>query len=169
MPKTWYRKHTCGPFVSLTRSSQVLNLKAWLFKILTNTFISQYRKAARQPQVGYLGDDEEFYLYRKVREPGSPPLSESAEEAALNQLGQGQIIEAIESLPEPYRLAIVLVDIEGFSYKEIAEMTRVKVGTVMSRIARGRKMLQHLLGDYFQAAKDTGDESGSSGWKEGFG
>ena len=139
------------------------NLKAWLFKILTNTFINQYRKAARQPQVAYLEDDEEFYLYRKVREPGSPPLSESAEEAALSQLGQDQIIEAIESLPDPYRLAIVLVDIEGFSYKEIAEMTRVKVGTVMSRIARGRKMLQHLLGDYFQAAKDTGDESSSSG------
>ena len=129
------------------------NLKAWLFKILTNTFINQYRKAARQPQVGYLEDDEEFYLYRKVSEPGSPPLSESAEEAALNQLGQQQIIEAIDRLPDPYRVAIVLVDIEGFSYKEIAEMTRVKVGTVMSRIARGRKMLQRLLGDHFQAAK----------------
>ncbi len=139
------------------------NLKAWLFKILTNTFINQYRKAARQPQVGYLEDDEEFYLYRKVRERGSPPLSESAEEAALNQLGQDQIIEAIESLPEPYRLAIALVDIEGFSYKEIAEMTRVKVGTVMSRIARGRKMLQHLLGDYLQAAEDPKHESSSSG------
>ena len=150
-------------FRFINRFEPGTNLKAWLFKILTNTFINQYRKAARQPQVGYLEDDEEFYLYRKVRERGSPPLSESAEEAALNQLGQEQIIEAIDGLPDPYRLAIVLVDIEGFSYKEIAEMTRVKVGTVMSRIARGRKMLQHLLGDYFQAAKDTGDESSSSG------
>ena len=150
-------------FRFINRFEPGTNLKAWLFKILTNTFINQYRKAARQPQVDYLEDDEEFYLYRKVREPGSPPLSESAEEAALSQLGQDQIIEAIESLPDPYRLAIVLVDIEGFSYKEIAEMTQVKVGTVMSRIARGRKMLQHLLGDYFQAAKDTGDESSSSG------
>lgn len=150
-------------FRFINRFKPGTNLKAWLFKILTNTFINQYQKAARQPQVGYLEDDEEFYLYRKVREPGSPPLSESAEEAALNQLGETHIIEAIESLPEPYRLAIVLVDIEGFSYKEIAEMTRVEVGTVMSRIARGRKMLQRLLGDYFQAAKDTGDESSGSG------
>ena len=150
-------------FRFINRFEPGTNLKAWLFKILTNTFINQYRKAARQPQVGYLEDDEEFYLYRKVRERGSPPLSESAEEAALNQLGQQQIIEAIDGLPDPYRLAIVLVDIEGFSYKEIAEMTRVKVGTVMSRIARGRKMLQRLLGDYFQAAKDTGYESSSSG------
>ena len=121
------------------------NLKAWLFKILTNTFINRYRKASREPQVDYLEDAEEFYLYRKVREPGSPVLSQSAEEAALDQIGQESIIKAIESLPEPYRLAVILVDVEGFSYKEIAEMTGSKVGTVMSRIARGRKMLQRLL------------------------
>ena len=126
---------------------QGTNLKAWLFKILTNTFINQYRKAARQPQVDYLEDDEEFLLYRKAREPGSPPLSESAEEAALNQLGRAQIIDAIESLPEPYRLAVILVDVEGFSYQEIAEMTDVKVGTVMSRISRGRKALQRVLSE----------------------
>ena len=102
------------------------NLKAWLFKILTNIFINRYRVAARQPQVDYLGDNQEFYLYRKVREPGSPPLSESAEEAALSQLGRQEIIKAIDGLPEPYRLAVILVDVEGFSYKEIAEMTQVK-------------------------------------------
>ena len=132
------------------------NLKAWLFKILTNIFINRYRVAARQPQVDYLGDDQEFYLYRKVSEPGSPPLSESAEEAALSQLGRQEIIKAIDGLPEPYRLAVILVDVEGFSYKEIAEMTQVKLGTVMSRIARGRKMLQRLLWDYIQADRDSG-------------
>ncbi len=132
------------------------NLKAWLFKILTNIFINRYRVAARQPQVDYLGDNQEFYLYRKVREPGSPPLSESAEEAALSQLGRQEIIKAIDGLPEPYRLAVILVDVEGFSYKEIAEMTQVKAGTVMSRIARGRKMLQRLLWDYIQADSDSG-------------
>ena len=135
------------------------NLKAWLFKILTNTYINRYRKGSREPQISYLEDDEEFYLYRKVREPGSPPLSESAEETALSQLGQGEIIKAIEGLPEPYRLAVILVDVEGFSYKEIAEMTGSKLGTVMSRIARGRKILQRLLWDYYQAAKGTGDPS----------
>ena len=134
------------------------NLKAWLFKILTNTFINRYRKVASQPQVDYLEDDDEFYLYRKASQPGFAPLSESAEEAALSQLGRAQIIEAIEGLPEPYRLAVILVDVEGFSYKEIAEMTQVKAGTVMSRIARGRKMLQRQLGGHFQALKGAGDE-----------
>ena len=134
------------------------NLKAWLFKILTNTFINRYRKISRQPRTDYLRDEEEFYLYRKVTEPGLLPLSESAEEAALNQLGRAQIIEAIEGLPDPFRLTIALVDVEGFTYKEIAEMTQVKVGTVMSRIARGRKMLQRLLGEHFQAAKGAAGE-----------
>ena len=135
------------------------NLKAWLFKILTNIFINRYRKAAREPDVDYLDDTEEFYLYRNVREAGSPPLSKSAEEAALDQLGQESIIKAIEGLPEPYRLAVILVDVEGFSYKEIAEMTASKLGTVMSRIARARKMLQRLLWDEVQAARPGGDES----------
>jgi len=134
------------------------NLKAWLFKILTNAFINRYRKVARQPNVDYLEDDEEFYLYRQARRPDFPPLSESAEEAALSQLGQAQIVEAIEELPEPYRLAVILVDVEGFSYKEIAEMTQVKAGTVMSRISRGRKMLQRQLGGHFQAPRGAGDE-----------
>ena len=130
------------------------NLKAWLFKILTNIFINRYRKVSREPQVDYLGDDEEFYLYRKVSEPGSAPLSESAEDAALGRLGRAQIIDAIESLPEPYRLAVILVDVEGFSYKEIAEITHVKAGTVMSRIARGRKMLQRTLSTELQTPED---------------
>ena len=142
------------------------NLKAWLFKILTNTFINRYRKAAREPDVDYLDDTEEFYLYRNVREAGSPPLSESAEEAALDQLGQERIIKAIGGLPEPYRLAVILVDVEGFSYEEIAEMTESKLGTVMSRIARGRKMLQRLLWDQGQDARGTGGESKAQ--KEGF-
>ena len=132
------------------------NLRAWLFKILTNTYINRYRKGSREPQVAYLEDDEEFYLYRKVRGSGSPPLSESAEETALGQLGQREIVKAIERLPEPYRLAVILVDVEGFSYREIAEMTGSKLGTVMSRIARGRKILQRLLWDYYQTAKGTG-------------
>ena len=121
------------------------NQKVWLFKILTNIFINQYRKVAREPDVDYLNDTEEFYLYHNVREAGSPPLSKSAEEAALDQIGRESIIQAIEGLPEPFRLAVILVDVEGFSYKEIAEMTASKLGTVMSRIARGRKMLQRLL------------------------
>ena len=145
------------------------NLKAWLFTILTNAFINRYREASKKPQVDYLEDTEEFYLYRKLSGSGSPILSESAEETALGQLGQAQIIEAIEGLPDPYRLAVILVDVEGFSYKEIAEMTGVKLGTVMSRIARGRKMLQRLLWEHFQAARNTVDESNNSCWKEGLG
>ena len=145
-------------FRFINRFKPGTNLKAWLFKILTNTFINQYRKAAREPDVDYLDDSEEFYLYRSVREDGSPPLSESAEEAALDQLGQENIIKAIEDLPGPYRLAVILVDVEGFSYKEIAEMTSSKLGTVMSRIARGRKILQRLLRDEVQAARPGGNE-----------
>ena len=137
------------------------NLKAWLFKILTNIFINQYRKAAREPDIDDLDDTEEFYLYRNVREVGSPPLSKSAEAAALDQIGQESIIEAIEGLPEPYRLAVLLVDVEGFSYKEIAEMTASKLGTVMSRIARGRKMLQRILWDEVRPARHEGNESSS--------
>ena len=133
------------------------NLKAWLFKILTNIFINRYRKLSREPDIDYLGDDEEFYLYQKARGPGSAPLSQSAEDAALSQLGRARIIEAIESLPEPYRLAVILVDVEGFSYKEIAEITGVKAGTVMSRIARGRKMLQRTLSTEFQTPEETED------------
>ena len=133
------------------------NLKAWLFKILTNIFINRYRKLSREPDVDYLGDDEEFYLYQKARGPGSAPLSQSAEDAALGQLGRARIIKAIESLPEPYRLAVILVDVEGFSYKEIAEITGVKAGTVMSRIARGRKMLQRTLSTEFQTPEETED------------
>lgn len=142
------------------------NLKAWLFKILTNIFINQYRKAAREPDVDYLNDTEEFYLYHNVREAGSPPLSRSAEEAALDQIGRESIIQAIEGLPEPFRLAVILVDVEGFSYKEIAEMTASKLGTVMSRIARGRKMLQRLLWDEVQPARHGENESRAQG--EGF-
>ena len=133
------------------------NLKAWLFKILTNIFINRYRKVTREPTVDYFGDDEEFYLYRNVSGSGSTPLSQSAEDAALSQLGRERIIEAIESLPEPYRLAVVLVDVEGFSYKEIAEITQVKAGTVMSRIARGRKMLQRTLTAEPRSPKDRED------------
>ena len=134
------------------------NLKAWLFKILTNIFINRYRKVSREPDIDYLGDDEEFYLYHKARGPGSAPLSQSAEDAALGQLGRARIIEAVESLPEPYRLAVILVDVEGFSYKEIAEITGVKAGTVMSRIARGRKMLQRTLSTEFQTPEETEDQ-----------
>ena len=84
-------------------------------------------------------------------------MSESAEDAALGRLGRARIIEAIEGLPDPYRLAVILVDVEGFSYKEIAEITRVKAGTVMSRIARGRKMLQRTLSTEFQTLEERED------------
>ena len=124
------------------------NLRAWLFRILTNTYISTYRRRQRAPLETDVDDVEDLYLYRRLASAG---LSRSAEDAALERLTAPEVLAALDDLPEQFRLAVLLSDVEGFSYKEIAEITDVPIGTVMSRIHRGRKALQKALAPYAAA------------------
>jgi len=119
------------------------NLKAWLYRILTNTYINRYRKKQRRPSEVELGELQDLYLYRRLGEAsGATP---SAEEAVLESFVDGDIKAAMESLPEHFMLPVYYADVEGFSYKEIAEILDVPIGTVMSRLHRGRKALQKKL------------------------
>jgi RNA polymerase sigma-70 factor (ECF subfamily) len=119
------------------------NLKAWLYRILTNTYINKYRKQQRRPSEVELGELQDLYLYRRLGE--SSGASYSAEKEALDQFVDTDIIEALESLPESFRMPVVLADVDGFSYKEIADILDIPIGTVMSRLHRGRKALQRKL------------------------
>ena len=119
------------------------NLKAWLYRILTNTYINKYRKAQRRPNEVELGELQDLYLYKRLGEVSG--ASESAESQALDMFVDDDIIAALESLPENFRLPVLYADVEGFSYKEIAEILDVPIGTVMSRLHRGRKALQRKL------------------------
>jgi RNA polymerase sigma-70 factor (ECF subfamily) len=120
------------------------NLKAWLYRILMNTFINSYRKKQREPQT--ISDDEveDWYLYSKMAERGAEP---SAEASVIESLPDEDVQEALSSLPEQFRVAVLLADVEGFSYKEIADITGVPIGTVMSRLHRGRRALEKRLWD----------------------
>ena len=123
------------------------NLKAWLYRILTNTYINTYRAKKRRPEIADVEDIEDLYLYRRLSGDQATGLGRSAEEEALERFTDTDVKEAIESLPDTFRMAVLLADVEGFSYKEIAEITEVPIGTVMSRIHRGRKALQKALVD----------------------
>jgi RNA polymerase sigma-70 factor, ECF subfamily len=121
------------------------NLKAWLYRILTNTYINSYRAKKRRPEIADVEDVEDLYLYRRLTSEGGSGLGRSAEDEALDRFTDTDVKEAIEALPDTFRMAVLLADVEGFSYKEIAEITDVPIGTVMSRIHRGRKALQKAL------------------------
>src|SRR3989442_89520 len=122
------------------------NLKAWLFRILTNTFINAYRKRSRQPQTSELDDVDEFSLYRKMSQDTPGSNNADPEQEFLDGIVSSEVKEALAALPEKF-WTTVLLDVEGFSYKEIAEMVGVPIGTVMSRLHRGRKFLQKRLYD----------------------
>ena len=126
------------------------NLRAWLYRILTNTYINSYRAAKRRPEIADVEDVEDLYLYRRLASPDGAH-NRSAEEEALANFTDDEVKAAIESLPEAFRIAVLLADVEGFSYKEIAEITDVPIGTVMSRIHRGRRALQKALHDFAEA------------------
>ncbi|MCL4313195.1 MAG: sigma-70 family RNA polymerase sigma factor [Actinobacteria bacterium] len=124
------------------------NLRAWLYKIMTNSFINSYRAGKRRPEKADLEDIEDLYLFKRIDKLGVLPGGRSAEEEVLEHITDYEVKQAIESLPEPFRIAVLLADVEGFSYKEISDITHVPIGTVMSRIHRGRRALQKALHDY---------------------
>ncbi|HWC67962.1 MAG TPA: sigma-70 family RNA polymerase sigma factor [Acidimicrobiales bacterium] len=129
------------------------NLRAWLFRILTNTYINAYRAKQRRPDETDLEDVEDLYLYRRLGALEAALASRSAEDELMELFTDDEVKEALESLPEAFRLAVLLADVEGFSYKEIAEMLDIPIGTVMSRLHRGRKAMHKLL---FEFAAERG-------------
>ncbi len=133
-------------FASFHQFRPGTNLKAWLYRILTNTYINAYRKEQRRPQIAD-GDDVEDWQIARAAEHTSTGLR-SAEAEALEQIPDGTVSDALARLSPERRMAVYLADVEGFSYKEIAEIMGTPIGTVMSRINRGRKQLRDLLADY---------------------
>jgi RNA polymerase sigma-70 factor (ECF subfamily) len=131
------------------------NLKAWLYRILTNAYINTYRKAQRSPRTSDDGNVEDWQLAKAESHASSPTLS--AEAAALANIPDGDVLEAMRSLRPEFRYVVYLADVEGLSYKEIAETTDVPVGTVMSRLSRARAQLRRSLAHY--AAKDDGSRA----------
>src|SRR5438477_7524324 len=127
---------------------QGTNLKAWLYKILTNTFINMYRAKKRRPEQTELDDLEDLYLYRRLGGAERAVAGRSAEDELLEHFTEAEIKEALEALPEQFRIAVLLGDVEGFSYKEIADILDIPIGTVMSRLHRGRKALQKRLYEF---------------------
>jgi RNA polymerase sigma-70 factor (ECF subfamily) len=124
------------------------NLKAWLYRILTNTYINKYRKESRRPNEVDLGDVEDLYLYRRIGSEDTAEVSRTTEDRVLDGLVESDIKAAVEELPENFRLPVLLADLEGFSYKEIADILDIPIGTVMSRLHRGRKAMQKRLWEY---------------------
>jgi len=130
------------------------NFRAWLFKILTNTYINSYRRKQGRPQESSLEDTEEFFLYNQLSGDEGDRVTD-VEDTVLDRLGADAIQRAIDQLPPQFRTTVQLSDVEGLSYAEIAEATGVAKGTVMSRLFRGRRQLQRALWEQAQAAGFT--------------
>ena len=144
-------------FVSFHQFEPGTNLKAWLYRILSTTFINTYRKDQRRPQISD-GELEDWQIYDAASHTSDQ--GRSAEDVALDSIVDLDVRAALEAMPEEFRMAVYLADVEGFSYKEIAEIVGVPSGTVMSRLHRGRKLLRSSLAQY---AKDRGFNREKSG------
>jgi RNA polymerase sigma-70 factor, ECF subfamily len=129
------------------------NLRAWLFRILNTSAINRYRRQASHPTPTSLPEGEDFYLYNQIKDLSGQELNIGAEEEVLSKYLDEDVYNALNALPPNFRMAVVLADIEGLSYKEIAEALDIPIGTVMSRISRARRQLQRTLWQY---AKDRG-------------
>lgn len=129
------------------RFEEGTNLRAWMYRILTNTFINSYRKKQREPVTVQDDEIEDWYLFDRL---GASGVEASAESEVLDRLPDEEVQRALEALPEGFRMAVLLADVEGFSYKEVAAILGVPIGTVMSRLHRGRKALQKALWETVQ-------------------
>lgn len=135
-------------FSAFRSFTQGTNLKAWLYRILTNTYINSYRKKQRDPYKGSTDDLEEWQLGDAQSTTSYSRISRSAEAEAIDHLPDSTVKDALQSIPEDFRMAVYLADVEGFAYQEIADIMHTPVGTVMSRLHRGRRLLRDRLTDY---------------------
>lgn len=153
-------------YAAFAQFEQGTNLKAWLYRILTNTFINSYRKNQRQPYQSAIDELEDWQL-GSAESLTQGRSTRSAEAEAIDHLPDSDVKEALQSIPEDFRLAVYLADVEGFAYQEIADIMKTPVGTVMSRLHRGRRLLRERLADYarqrgFSEAAITGGKPSGS-------
>ena len=145
-------------FAAFDRFEEGTNFRAWIFRILTNTFINNYYRVRDRQKLPSLDEMEEESFFQPIAEGISP------EEALLNTLTKDDILKAIEDLPVEFRTVVVLVLVEGFSYKEAAEILDIPIGTVMSRLWRGRRLLQKSLWEYSSTRRNDSERKNQEGW-----
>jgi RNA polymerase sigma-70 factor (ECF subfamily) len=135
-------------FAAFSQFTQGTNLKAWLYRIQTNTFINTYRKKQRDPYQGTIDELEDWQMGGAESATRASGSTRSAEAEAIDHLPDSAVKDALQKVPEDFRMAVYFADVEGFSYQEIADIMKTPVGTVMSRLHRGRRLLRELLADY---------------------
>jgi RNA polymerase sigma-70 factor, ECF subfamily len=140
-------------YKSIKQFQKDTNFKAWIFRIMVNTYITAYRKASKQPQKVSYNELEEFYLYKKMEESFMQHALSVGRPSAFDSFFDDDVKTALDNLPEQFRSVVLLCDIESFSYNEISKILNTPLGTVMSRLFRGRKLLQKSLLKY---AKERG-------------
>ncbi|HET9014104.1 MAG TPA: sigma-70 family RNA polymerase sigma factor [Thermomicrobiaceae bacterium] len=149
-------------FRSLSQFRAGTNLRAWLFKILTNAFINDYRKRSRRPRSTSLDNVEDYYLYTHLIDSGIQPTASRPEDEVLASITDESVVQALGALPEEFLQVVLLADVEGFAYREIADIMGIPIGTVMSRLHRARRRLQRALTEPCEtAACGDGEAAGA--------